>query len=70
MKELARQRGETLAQMALSWVLHDKRVTSVIIGASSVNQLLDNLGALNAAPFEQSTLDQLDAIVDTTTKNT
>jgi len=69
LNDIARQRGESLAQMALSWVLHDKRVTSVIIGASSVNQLLDNLGALNAAPFDQSTLEQLDAIVDTTTKN-
>lgn len=64
LNEIAGQRGETLAQMALSWILHDKRVTSVIIGASSVGQLLDNLGALNAAPFDQSTLDLLDSIVD------
>lgn len=64
LNEIARQRGETLAQMALSWLLHDKRVTSVIIGASSVDQLLDNLGALNAVAFDQATLELIDNVVD------
>ena len=44
---LAAERGQSLAQMALRWVLRDKRVTSVLVGASSAEQLLDSLGALD-----------------------
>ncbi|MEV7973490.1 L-glyceraldehyde 3-phosphate reductase [Cellulomonas sp. NPDC089187] len=48
---IAESRGQTLAQLALSWVLRDARVTSAIIGASSVAQLEDNVQALSAAPL-------------------
>ncbi len=48
LNEIAAGRGQTLAQLALSWVLRDSRVTSAIIGASSVAQLEDNLAAVNA----------------------
>lgn len=65
LNEIAHQRGETLAQMALSWVLSDQRVTSVIIGASSVEQIEDNLGTLKAPTFDEETLKKIDAIVKT-----
>jgi L-glyceraldehyde 3-phosphate reductase len=45
---VASARGQTLAQLALTWVLRDRRVTSAIIGASSVAQLEDNIAALSA----------------------
>ena len=45
---IAKDRGQTLAQLALSWVLRDARVTSALIGASSVAQLEDNVAALSA----------------------
>jgi len=45
---LARERGQSLAQLALSWVLRDQRVTSALVGASSVAQLEDNVAALQA----------------------
>ena len=54
--EIARQRGQTLAEMALAWLLRDKRVTSVIIGASSVAQIEDNLRALEHASFTDDEL--------------
>ena len=47
---MAEQRGQTLAQMALAWALRDARVTTVLIGASSVAQLDDNLPLLNTRP--------------------
>ena len=47
----AKERGETLAQMALAWVLQQKAVTSVLIGASSTKQLEDNLRCINSAPI-------------------
>lgn len=56
---IAQQRGQTLAQMALAWVLSDRRVTSVILGTSSVRQLNDNLAALDRPDF---TADELQAI--------
>ncbi|MBD0735691.1 aldo/keto reductase [Streptomyces sp. CBMA29] len=59
----ARDRGQTLAQLALAWVLRDERVTSVLIGASSVTQLDQNLGALDAPPFDAAELAALDALV-------
>ncbi len=53
-------RGQSLAQMALAWVLRDPRVTSAIVGASSVEQLEDNLRALDSAPFEPAELAEID----------
>jgi L-glyceraldehyde 3-phosphate reductase len=58
--EIARGRGQSLAQMALSWVLRDQRVTSVLIGASSVAQLEENLGAAGRAAFSPSELAAID----------
>ncbi|MBO3750446.1 L-glyceraldehyde 3-phosphate reductase [Streptosporangiaceae bacterium NEAU-GS5] len=60
LNELAARRGQTLAQMALAWALRDKRVTSVLIGASSVGQLDDSLGALGNLEFAQEELDAID----------
>ena len=60
--DLAASRGQTLAQMALAWVLRDGAVTSVLIGASRSAQILDNLGALantHFAPEELSAIDRL-----------
>lgn len=51
LNEVATQRGQTLAEMALAWLLKDDMVTSVIIGASSVNQLNDNLKAIKNNTF-------------------
>ncbi|MBP2707569.1 L-glyceraldehyde 3-phosphate reductase [Microbispora sp. RL4-1S] len=59
LNEIARGRGQTLAQMALAWALRDSRVTSVLIGASSVGQLDDSLDAVNRLDF---TADELDII--------
>ena len=61
LSELARSRGQTLAQLALSWVLRDPRVTSALIGASSVEQLEENLRAITAAPFTPDELAAIDA---------
>jgi L-glyceraldehyde 3-phosphate reductase len=59
LNEIAAGRGQSLAQLALSWVLRDPRVTSVLIGASSVAQLDDNLDAISRLDF---TAEELDAI--------
>lgn len=59
LNDIAAERGETLAEMALAWTLRDQAVSSVIIGASSTEQIARNLAALKAAPF---TLEQLVAI--------
>lgn len=56
-------RGQTLAQMALSWVLRHKEVTSVLIGASRKEQVDDNLGALAAPPFSIEELDRIDEVL-------
>lgn len=60
---LAVQRGQTLAQMALAWVLREKAVTSVLIGASSVRQLEDNTDSLKKLDFTQDELKQIDTIL-------
>ena len=54
--EIAESRGETLAEMALAWILHQKAVTSVLVGASSVAQLEKNMHCIKAAPFLDSEL--------------
>nr|MCR5760323.1 aldo/keto reductase [Bacteroidales bacterium] len=56
LNDLAEQRGQSLAQMALAWLLQDSRVTSVIVGASSVSQLEDNLKALADTAFSAEEL--------------
>ncbi len=56
---LAQQRGQTLAEMALAWLLRDERVTSVIIGASSVEQIADNLRALQHPDFSDDELAEI-----------
>src|SRR4051794_4728176 len=57
---MAADRGQTLAQMALAWLLRDARVTSVLIGASSVAQLDDSLGALDRVEFDDAELTRID----------
>jgi L-glyceraldehyde 3-phosphate reductase len=61
--ELARRRGQTLAQMALSWILKDRRITSVLIGASSIAQLKDNLACLNNLEFSHKEINEIDTIL-------
>ena len=58
--EVARDRGQTLAQMAISWVLRDKRVTSALIGASSVTQLEENLAATAKTEFSAEQIAKID----------
>ena len=58
--EIARRRGQTLARMAISWVLRDNRVTSALIGASSVAQLEENLAAVQKAEFTDEELAEID----------
>lgn len=60
LNDLAELRGQTLAQMALAWVLRDPRVTSVLIGASSIDQLDQNLACLDAPPFEDHELAEIE----------
>ena len=59
---IAQDRGESLAQMALAWVLRRDEVTSVLVGASKPSQILDNLGAINSAPFTEEELLLIDKI--------
>jgi L-glyceraldehyde 3-phosphate reductase len=61
--KLAERRGQTLAQLALAWVLRDPRVVSVIVGASSVAQLDQNLAALDAAPLDTAELAEIDRLL-------
>ena len=62
LNEIALRRGQTLAEMALAWILKDDYVTSVIIGSSSVNQLEKNLKALDSAPFSAEELEEMEGI--------
>jgi L-glyceraldehyde 3-phosphate reductase len=58
--EIARERGQSLAQMAIAWVLRDPRVTSALVGASSVSQLEQNVAALDSPEFDASELQEID----------
>jgi L-glyceraldehyde 3-phosphate reductase len=60
LNEIARQRGQTLAQLALAWTLRDPRMTSTLVGASSVEQLEQNLGALRKPDFTADELAEID----------
>ncbi|MDR0546471.1 MAG: aldo/keto reductase [Dysgonamonadaceae bacterium] len=63
LNELASQRGQTLAGMSLAWLLQNKRVTSVIIGTSSVAQMDDNLQALQNTHFDDEELQKIEEIL-------
>jgi L-glyceraldehyde 3-phosphate reductase len=60
LNEIARARGQSLAQMALAWTLRDPRVTSVLIGASRPEQVIENVGALDNLEFTAEELDGID----------
>jgi L-glyceraldehyde 3-phosphate reductase len=60
LNEIAQRRGQTLAQLALAWTLRDPRVTSTLIGASSVAQLEDNVGALERLDFDDDALAEIE----------
>jgi L-glyceraldehyde 3-phosphate reductase len=62
LSELARRRGQKVSQMALAWVLRDPRVTSAIVGVSSVQQLEENIGALDNRAFTPDELAEVDRI--------
>ena len=62
LNQLAKERGQTLAEMALGWVLRDGAVTSVLIGASKPAQILDNINALKKTDFSEEELARIDAI--------
>jgi L-glyceraldehyde 3-phosphate reductase len=60
LNEMAKERGQSLAQMALAWTLRDPRVTSTLIGASSIKQLEENVGALEQLSFSDDELEAID----------
>ena len=62
LNEVARSRGQSLSELALSWVLRSSQVTSVLIGASSPEQIVQNLGILHAPAFTTEELARIDAI--------
>lgn len=63
LNKIAKQRGESLAAMALAWTLHHPAVTSTLVGASSVAQLDKNLAALNSPAFSDDELVEIDSIL-------
>ncbi len=63
LNEIARQRGQSLAQMALSWIMKDGDVTSVLIGASRPQQIIDNCGIVGNVHFTEEELNKIDEIV-------
>ncbi|MCA2228918.1 L-glyceraldehyde 3-phosphate reductase [Nonomuraea aurantiaca] len=64
LNEIAKTRGQSLAQMALSWAIRDSRVTSVLIGASSVKQLEDNVACVDGPAFTQDELEAIDKVIE------
>jgi L-glyceraldehyde 3-phosphate reductase len=64
LNDMAVQRGQTLAQMATAWLLRDNRVTSVIVGVSSVKQLNDNIDTLKNITFTKDEEDKIFSIIN------
>ena len=60
---LAKERGQSLAQMALAWNLRDGKVTSVLIGASKASQIVDCAGCVQNLTFTREELERIDSIV-------
>ncbi|MEM7032456.1 MAG: aldo/keto reductase [Chloroflexota bacterium] len=63
LNDLAQKRGQSLAQMALAWALHDPRMTSLVIGISRLEQLDDNLASLHNLSFDDETLQSIETIL-------
>ncbi len=63
LNEIAQRRGQSLAQMALTWILRDERITSVLVGVSRVDQLEENVAAAHAEPLSEEELQQIDEIL-------
>ncbi|RSD26793.1 L-glyceraldehyde 3-phosphate reductase [Mesobacillus subterraneus] len=63
LNEIAQERGQSLAQMALAWVLRDQKITSALIGASKVSQIEENVAALNHLEFSAEELRKIDEIL-------
>jgi L-glyceraldehyde 3-phosphate reductase len=63
LNKIASERNQSLAQMAIAWLLKDRRITSVLLGASSVEQLKNNLGALQNLIFDDTELQQIELII-------
>ena len=64
LNEIAQQRGQSMAQLALSWVLRHPGMTSALIGASKPSQITDSVGALNNLDFSEAELKQIDEITE------
>ena len=62
LNEIARERGQSLAQMALAWILRDGDITSVLIGASKPAQIIDNVGMLSNVRFSDEELRRIEEI--------
>jgi L-glyceraldehyde 3-phosphate reductase len=60
LNEIAQRRGQSLAQMAIAWVLRDERVTSAVVGARNVEQLQDTLKSLEKLEFSDEELQEID----------
>ena len=65
LNDIALKRGQSLAQMALAWVLRDKRITSALIGASSCQQITENVATLKKLDFSSNELAKIDKIITT-----
>ena len=63
LNEIAKQRGQTLAEMAVAWVLRDPRITSALVGTSKVSQVDDNVAALKNLKFSSDELDKIDGVL-------
>lgn len=64
LNEVAKERGQSLAQMALAWIMRDGDITSVLIGASRASQITDNVGMLENTRFESKELEQIEQILN------
>ena len=63
LNEVAKSRNQSLAQIAVDWLLKDKRVTSVLLGVSMVSQLEDNINTLKNLEFSKSELEKIEEIL-------
>ena len=64
LNKIAKERNQTLAQMAISWILKDNRITSVLIGASTTEQIVDNVKAIKNTHFSNEELTKINEISD------